>query len=404
MSDRRDPFAAAFGGGNRPPRNQAGDAAAGNANQVVSPGGSVHIMRTRRDSERENQGEPTREALRSDEENMPPPVDINHPRGGGRRQPPAQDNAPNVQAVAAEVHAPQGDGEDDIEEAGDDPIYDIQEAIEEADKEPSVHDEAFAEDPPPPVGPRRPRMGPGDPEEEERRRMEAMRLEAEARAQRDAAREVADGWRAAAEARRDADVAEERHQIELEIQREVARRLTEERDRSEERKRAKKTTPAKVQEIARRMEEIAQMRAPNVTQSTPASPGARRRTGRLTIHGDGVNSSQAASPANVRTRDGPPTEQEVRKVLEHWGFTAGRGSKSARGSYANLNAFRDADIPVLADYARDLPQFAEEWGIELTSRSRHDLTQQLQRTVRRVKQELARMNEELQGAKNVVKM
>jgi len=82
-------------------------------------------MRTRSDSERENQGEPSQPALRTDEENMPPPVDINHPRGGGRREPRAPEDAQNVQA-AVEVNAPQGDGLDNIEE---EPIYDNQEAI-----------------------------------------------------------------------------------------------------------------------------------------------------------------------------------------------------------------------------------------------------------------------------------
>jgi len=217
---------------------------------------------------------------------------------------------------------------------------------------------------------------------------------------------VAAHWRAAGRARKEADKAEDRRQIEQEIQREVARRLA----KAEEREKAKKKTRVGVQEVVRRMDEIARARAPNITQSTPTSPGPQRRIGRLVIHGGepGVNGTpqRATSPIDERTRDVPPTEREVRKVLEKWGMPFGRlqGSKSARGSFANLSASREDDIPALADYARDLPQFAEEWGIKLTSRAKHDLTQQLQRTVKRIQQELKRMNEELQGTKNAVRM
>jgi len=54
-------------------------------------------------------------------------------------------------------------------------------------------------------------------------------------------------------------------------------------------------------------------------------------------------------------------------------------------------ADRAEESIVLADYSRDLPQFAAEWGIELTNKGKYDITQQLQRTVKRLQQELKRM-------------
>jgi len=177
----------------------------------TTPGGSQHVMRTRGDDVREGQGEPTRPVLRVDEENMPPPVDIEHPRKGRRasqlqqeqqaQQSTDEDVYENAHSTQVTVDVHQED-EDDAEE----PTYDNQEAIEEANKDESssVHDDAFATSPPaPPVGPRVPRPGRSDPAEEERRRQEAARMEAEARAAREAAHKKADeDARAAREAAR----------------------------------------------------------------------------------------------------------------------------------------------------------------------------------------------------------
>jgi len=62
------------------------------------------------------------------------------------------------------------------------------------------------------------------------------------------------------------------------------------------------------------------------------------------------------------------------------------------------------DAIVLANYLRDLPQFVLHWGIKLTRKVKYDITQQLQRTVKRIQQELKRMLEELQGNKNHIRM
>jgi len=146
---------------------------------------------------------------------------------------------------------------------------------------------------------------------------------------------------------------------------------------------------------------------PNAThsQSTPTSPGrVRRRTALYQGELRGTENSQLgeASPVHLKTSNKPLTEKELLSALQTWGVPVGRrpGSRTARGSFANL---RDESVN-LEDYSRDLPQFAKEWGIGLANKEKYDVAQQLQRTVKRIQQALGRLLEELQGAKDTVRM